>query len=723
MTTRCYVLVAVLVWLLVSSTAAQDSLRTPRKDTTVYSKSDVVVTATRSQERILEVPLAITVVDPILFKSTRGFGLDEALAFVPGALVQSRNGNQDVRVSIRGFGARGAGQRSNAGTTRGIRYYIDGIPETEPDGRTSLDLIDVGNAARIEVIRSNASALYGNAAGGVVSITTTPTDNTPFLSLQTSTGSFGLLKQSIQANAPLNNGQLTATFTNTAYDGWRDHSSTKLQQANVGIRTRLTDNTRLNVFLIGAYNESRIPGALTAAQYSANPQQAQGDPSVYNPTYVARDERRINQLGRIGMTLEHDFDTQHGISAMSFLQSKVLQRSERNTWRDFDRYHVGANIVYHFNTVISEDVFTKLLVGIDEQYQDGAIRFYNLNLTTKGRGTQLRDNKKEGANNLGVFIQNELMFNNVSMLLGWRYDNITYSSQNFINPSIDQVKHFTQLTPKLGVTWRIEPTASVYANMGGGIEVPAFNEIDPPAAGGQDTVYSINPLLDPIRTTTYELGLKGIKSYEDQVISALSYDIAAFYISVTNDIIPYRDGRFYMTAGNTHRLGGEFGGTLGTSFGLSLRGTFTYMQSEYNSYSIDSGFVDPSLAGTTTSYAGNEQPGLPSLWYSLQLRYDVAEVKGLYALTEIRSVGSYFANDANTISVDQYTVVDAAIGAEITFAHALLLQGSIRMNNIAGTQYMASAWINPDSTAGGIPYIESGIPRNFVLNIGLKWSI
>lgn len=723
MTSRSYVLVAGFVCLLVSNAAAQDSLHTKRKDTVVYSKSDVVVTATRSQERILEVPLAITVVDPILFKSSRGLGLDEALAFVPGALVQSRNGNQDVRVTIRGFGARGAGQRSNAGTTRGVRYYIDGIPETEPDGRTSLDLIDVGNAARIEVIRSNASALYGNAAGGVVSITTTPTDNTPFLSLQTSTGSFGLLKQSIQANAPLNNGQLTATFTNTAYDGWRNHSSTKLQQANIGIRTRLTDNTRLNVFLIGAYNASQIPGALTAAQFVANPQQAQDDASVYNPTYVARDERRINQLGRIGMTLEHDFDTQHGISAMSFLQSKVLQRSERNTWRDFDRYHVGANIVYHYNTMISEDVYTKLLVGLDEQYQDGAIRFYNLDLTTKGRGTQLRDNKKEGANNLGVFLQDELMFNNVSVLLGLRYDYITYSAQNFIDPSIDQVKSFTQFTPKVGVTWRIEPTTSVYANMGGGIEVPAFNEIDPPAAGGQDTVYSINPLLDPIRTTTYEVGLKGIKSYEDQMISALSYDVAAFYITVTNDIIPYRDGRFYMTAGSTHRMGGELGGTLATSFGLSMRGSFTYMQSEYDSYSIDSGFIDPALRGKTTSYAGNEQPGVPSMWYSLQLRYDVAEVKGLYALTELRSVGKYFANDANTINVDQYTVLDAAIGAEITFARALLLQGSVRMNNIAGTQYMASAWINPDSTAGGIPYIESGIPRNFVLNIGLKWSI
>lgn len=170
-------------------------------------------------------------------------------------------------------------------------------------------------------------------------------------------------------------------------------------------------------------------------------------------------------------------------------------------------------------------------------------------------------------------------------------------------------------------------------------------------------------------------------------------------------------------------MGGELGATLATSFGVSLRGSFTYMQSEYDSYTIDSGFVNPALAGRTTSYAGNQQPGIPSLWYLLQLRYDLPEVKGLYTLTELRSVGKYFANDANTIQVDQYAVLDAAIGAEITIARALLLQGSIRMSNIAGTQYMASAWINPDSTAGGVPYIESGIPRNFVLNIGLKWSL
>ena len=44
---------------------------------------------------------------------------------------------------------------------RGIRVLTDGIPVTEPDGRTSLDLVDLGGTDRIEVVRSNASSLFG----------------------------------------------------------------------------------------------------------------------------------------------------------------------------------------------------------------------------------------------------------------------------------------------------------------------------------------------------------------------------------------------------------------------------------------------------------------------------------------------------------------------------------------------------------------------------------
>ena len=125
---------------------------------------EVRVTAVRNEEDLLEIPLAVTVVPPMVLQTQRGYGIDGALTLVPGVIGQSRSGGVDTRIQIRGFGARGAGQRSNAGTSRGIRFYTDGIPETEPDGRTSFDLINTIHASSIVVIRSNSSSLWVNAS-------------------------------------------------------------------------------------------------------------------------------------------------------------------------------------------------------------------------------------------------------------------------------------------------------------------------------------------------------------------------------------------------------------------------------------------------------------------------------------------------------------------------------------------------------------------------------
>ena len=60
--------------------------------------------------------------------------LQDYLTRVPGLYAQNtQNFAQDLRVSIRGFGA-----RSGFGI-RGIQLIVDGIPETTPDGQGQLD--------------------------------------------------------------------------------------------------------------------------------------------------------------------------------------------------------------------------------------------------------------------------------------------------------------------------------------------------------------------------------------------------------------------------------------------------------------------------------------------------------------------------------------------------------------------------------------------------------
>src|SRR5262245_6796684 len=126
-----------LVGLSLAAPGALTAQGPPRD--TVVSLPSVTVTANRAVAPILTTPLAITKITAPALRSTNGYGLEDALALVPGVIAQSRYGTSDIRLMIRGFGARGAGDRSNSGTTRGVRILLDGFPETEPDGRTAFD--------------------------------------------------------------------------------------------------------------------------------------------------------------------------------------------------------------------------------------------------------------------------------------------------------------------------------------------------------------------------------------------------------------------------------------------------------------------------------------------------------------------------------------------------------------------------------------------------------
>ncbi|MBC8124387.1 MAG: TonB-dependent receptor [Candidatus Kapabacteria bacterium] len=701
----------------------RDSVK-KRSDTTTYVMPEVVVTAVRAEENILEIPLAITIVPAMVLQTQRGFGIDGLLSLVPGVIGQSRSGGIDSRVQIRGFGARGAGQRSNAGTSRGIRFYTDGIPETEPDGRTSFDLINTVHASRVEVIRSNASTLWGNAAGGVVSVSTIPASRAAFADASVSLGSFGFLRQSLLANTPMGDGQAYVSVTNTALDGWRQHSRGFQTLGTVGLITKPAEHTSVNVFVTGATNQYEIPGPLTVEQWRADPQQAQTDTTIYKPSFDQRDEHRNNRLVRIGTTVDHSFSIESGLSATAFVQSKKLQRSERNTWRDFNRFHIGGNAIYRNTQILNAEMQNRVLVGGDVQYQDGAVLFYNLNSTTKGRGTTLRQNKREAALNVGAFVQDEFMSGPLSITAGLRYDAITYNNQDYINPLADTSATYSRLIPKLGLTYRLAPLANFYANLGGGIEVPAGNETDPPAVIGVTTPNkSINPLLKPIVSTTYEVGVKGITNMDDGFLRSLQYDAAAFYIDIENDIAPYNSGAFFTTIGKSRRMGFEFGGVAVSEMGLTLAASLTVMSTEYVDYVIDSGYIDTSLVGRSSNYAGNEQSGIPPFNATIRLRYDVPFISGLYAEIESRTTSSYFADDANTITVDGWSTLSATAGVRVQLLTLqLALDVLARVDNLTDVSYMGSAWINPDITQGGTPFIESGLPRNVMLTVGLHYT-
>ena len=708
--------ILLLSLIFVSFNYAQQ--KNKQDDTLVVKLDQITVTATRYAEQVLEIPYAVTILQSRQLKNLRGYGLDEALSTIPGVLAQSRSGNQDVRLVIRGFGARGAGDRSNSGTSRGIRVMVDGIPETEPDGRTSFDQIDLSIADNIEVIRSNASAIWGNAAGGVVNISTVPSGIENSVSLRSLSGSYGFNLFQVNAKTNFQNGKIFSSLSNSNLNGWRKHSSSYRTLFNLGLVSHLDNLTKLGIFLSGTSNMFHIPGPLTQKQFDS-------DPSQSNPTYAQRDERRFNRLGKIGVTLNHEFDNSNGIAGMVFVNPKYLQRSERGTFRDFTRYHLGGNLIYSNYSSLSSSIQNKLVVGGDEAYQDGAILFYSLS-AANSRGDVLKDNKREGANTLGAFVQDEIIFNDkLSIIVGARYDNISYYSESFITAGYGlQTRSFERVTPKAGITYRLSETQSVYANYGGGIEVPAGNETDPSSTYGQDKVFLINPLLEPIISTTYELGTKHLIALKkNDLLKSFTYDVALYYIAVQNDIIPYRGGRFYFTAGKTKRMGVELGTSIQFNNGLTFNGAFTFSDNKYQEYLIDSVHYDLNKAGKFANYKDHEVAGIPGLFYNLGLTYAPEIFDGAFLTIGINGIGKYFVDDANTLSVPSFTVMNATVGLNkpVKIIGDLSVTGFLTINNIFDLKYASSAFINPDIVNNEAIFLEPGMPRNFVLSISLSY--
>lgn len=685
--------------LVVPSLAAQVP------DTTVRDTvplQPVTVTATRQAASVIGVPLAVTQIKKRDLFGTSGYGLSDALTLVPGVVAQSRYGNQDVRITIRGYGARGAGDRSNAGTSRGIRVLLDGFPETEPDGRTSFDGIDLAAAQSIEVIRSNASAVWGNAAGGVVSVSTVPEFDDRLASIEPMVGSFGLTRWAARGGVTLGDGQLSASFVRSDFDGWRVHSGSGRSVLNVALVAPIAPRTGVGIYAVASDNVFRIPGPLTAAQVTADARQA-------NTTYQACDERRENLGGRLGLTLEHPISDRLGVSALAFVNPKVLHRSERCTYRDFTRIHAGGNAVVRVATPLGRGTQGTLLIGGDFAVQDGAILFYNLS-AQQTRGDTNLANKGEGARNVGVFVTEEVTLGRWGLALGARYDAINYDYRDYIDPTRNARKAFTGVTPKLGLTYFVTPQHTVYASLGGGIEVPAGNETDP--APPLDTVTALNPLLDPVRSTTVEVGTK-------RIVGALSYDVALYQTAVTNEIVPYRGGRFYFTAGKVRRRGAELGLRLAARSDVVFHTALSYTDHRYTRYVVDSAYYG--TPGASADYSGNRVVGVPQVTYAAAVELAPAALRPLEVRVGLQGMSRFFADDANQVAVPAYRLATLTVGTAdpVSIGGGLGVRGFVTLNNLLDRGYIASAFLNPDVVAGEAVAFEPGMPRHVVVGVTL----
>ena len=180
----------------------------------------ITITSGRMEQALENQTGAVSVVEPSQDESADpASGLGDLLDPVPGLFAASRfNGAQDLRLSVRGFGARG-----NFGI-RGIRILLDGFPLTLPDGQSALDDLDPGLIGRAEVRRGPAGSLYGSSAGGVISLESADLFARPGPVAGASVGSYGSYEGRIGYNGIFGDQALGSEASLRHSNGYRDHS-------------------------------------------------------------------------------------------------------------------------------------------------------------------------------------------------------------------------------------------------------------------------------------------------------------------------------------------------------------------------------------------------------------------------------------------------------------------------------------------------------------------
>lgn len=652
------------------------------------------VTSPRLVRDLYETPAAVSVVNaPAIRQGQQRLQLDESLDTVPGLFFQNRyNFAQNLRLSTRGFGA-----RAPFGI-RGIRLQVDGIPYTLPDGQSQIDAVDLDSAQRIEVIRGPSSVQYGNAAGGVLDITTARGDDLPAGGrLRLDGGSDDYRKATVQGNGASGSTSAIATLSWLNVNGHREQSEAEKGLFNGRLSHELEPGRRLTATLNALHNpQSEDPGGLTRSQAEDDPQQAtflakrlDAGQSVNQQTLGLQYEEAVALKGQL--TLNTFF------SRRDFAQQLPFPGASRVA---YDRRFYGISSDYQQESVLSGLPLT-WVAGLDVHRQSDQRRRYQVSFD--GEVTGQTQDETQNATNAAVFAQGDLaLTDQLNLSLGARLDRLRLSISDHRREDGDDSgsRTFRELSGVAGLSYRLAPQHQVYGTIGTAFESPTFTEFaNPDGSGG------FNPDIEPQEALNREVGVRGV------IGEGLSYDIAVFSIRVDDEILPFEQGgrTFYENAGRTDRDGIELGMAWELSYAWRITSALTLADYKLREFNDEQG----------NDASGNRLPGLPREQWVSELEWRGQGSR--FAALEWQYTGDLYAENSNQTRVSDYWLLGVRAGESLRVAdQTLSLYAGIR--NLLDEDYFANVRINAnaDRPIEERGYFEPGPGRTFYA--GLEWA-
>ena len=674
----------------------KDSLFQPRSTyividrDTVERKSlqEVVIQAYEQNRRLAEVPVAVGVVTTSEWNRYSKMSIVPAMNSVPGVRMEERSPGS-YRLNFRG-----STLRSPFGV-RNVKVYLDGIPFTDPGGTTYLTQLAPFDMYSMELIKGPAGSLYGAATGGALLIKTRPDNWETGFTAEYGFGSFSGQTVNAQVRLGNENGGNIINYSHQTSAGYRDH--TNLRRDIASWESVLKKNEKQILSTYASYGDLyyQTPGALTLAEYNANPKQYRPKSGTTPSAYQAK--AAVYQKTFMAAII----NSYHFNSA--FENTTNLYGAYTNyvnpTFRNYEfrsEPHFGGRTIFNYT-------LNKLHLSFGGEAQKGFFQTQDYG-NKNGSPDTLQTNDNINTWTYSLFAQADIFFGH-----GWQASaGLSYNQAHIgitrISVPGSQPRNMdfnNELAPRLAISNKITPDILVYGSISKGFSPPTVSEVLP-------STQSINTDLKPEHGISYEGGLKS--SFFQR---RLYLELIGFYFDLQDAIVVRKDSSnadYYVNAGSTTQKGIE--SQLSWQLLPSAIGLISSARI-WIAYTLDH-FTYKDFKKNTIDYSGKHLPGVANNTFTGGV--DLISRPGIFLHLTYYYSDKMPLNDANTAYAGAYQLLGGRIGYTSTELKKMTITIFTGVDNALNVKYSQGNDIN----ATGGRYYNAAPTVNYFVGLSLN---
>lgn len=694
---KSFVVFAVFVSVLVSVRAVAQSGDTLRIADSSDVLDEVVVRGYENNRKLIEVAAPISVIGRAQLTRFNNISLLPAVNTAPGVRMEERSPGS-YRLNIRG-----SSLRSPFGV-RNVKVYYNNIPYTDPGGNTFFNQLGYYNIASMEIVKGPGSSLYGAGTGGVILLKSDAGNFSRGASADYVTGSFGLnsFHANIRGGTDELNHSIHYQYQNS--DGYRQHTNMERKVTSWDGFAKVGEKGTLRAHFMQGDLYYQTPGALTLAEYEADPKSARPR-AGQTPGSVEAQAAITQKLYLAGLSYNLIWnDKWQNTTSIYGAYSRLINPTTRNYERRTEP-HFGSRTVIQYSGNAGKALIA-WTGGAELQQGFAAAKVYR---NRQGTPDSLMTDDEITNRQFSLFTQASLELPNSWIFTGGISLNVLDVELHRLSApvSLQSRKYNNEFAPRIAVLKRITPSISVYGSVSRGFSPPTNAELLPSTG-------VISTQLEAESGINYEAGLRG-----NLLAGRLHFDVNAFHFSLHNTIAQRRDatgGDYFENAGKTRQNGIETFLTYRVLRNnhlffddIKLWASHTWHNFHYANYQ--------KVTDDTADYSGNRLPSIPPHFFAAG--GDVMTRMGFYT-----NVSYYYSdplplNDANTDYASSYHLLTARLGFRKTVAKDFSLDIFGAADNLFDVKYSLGNDIN---AFGGRYYNAApGINFSVGVRVGYVW--